>query len=76
MIDIDPCCHNCKERYVGCHGKCETYKAAKDKQEAKKAKYIAAKCETKDIDEYKIAECLKAKRYRQLNKKKPRSVRN
>ncbi len=31
MLRIDGPCLECKDRYVGCHGKCERYKAWSDK---------------------------------------------
>lgn len=28
------CCHNCPDRYPGCHGKCEKYKQQREEYDA------------------------------------------
>lgn len=37
------CCHECPDRVVGCHGKCEKYHAAKAKADEEKDRIWAAK---------------------------------
>jgi hypothetical protein len=40
------CCHNCPDRYPGCHGACDKYKQQRAEYDATKAKtmqeYLAA----------------------------------
>lgn len=40
------CCKDCKERYVGCHSKCQQYIKERDEYEA--LKKIIAKAKVKD----------------------------
>ena len=32
------CCHNCTERYIGCHGKCEKYIKQNEEHQRMRAK--------------------------------------
>lgn len=42
-------CKDCQKRHIGCHGKCETYKAAKEELEKKKA-YLNADAEIRGYE--------------------------
>lgn len=41
------CCRGCKERHIGCHAECESYKAQKQEIEAEKKD----KRKEKELDE-------------------------
>ena len=49
MDKVTKACLNCPDRVVGCHGKCDRYKAYRDDIDSKHA----AKDRTKDTDAYK-----------------------
>lgn len=48
-------CQDCKQRYPGCHGKCEAYLENKAKWEAEKEKIREQKLKERDIDNYHTA---------------------
>lgn len=37
-VKFSKCCYKCKERYVGCHDRCERYQEAKKKHNEDKNK--------------------------------------
>jgi len=60
-------CQNCKDRFLGCHGVCEKYIAAKKEYDAKKA--VASKQRNREGDyyDYKINAIMKNKKRKGLD---------
>lgn len=53
-------CHNCTERYIGCHGSCERYLTEKREQDAIVAEMMALHNREKDVTEFQVGGKLKA----------------
>lgn len=46
-------CHNCTDRYIGCHAGCERYKSVRAKQDEANAKAGAYKKAVREIEDWR-----------------------